>query len=137
MGSYVPTRDCKPFRIEGAEKRQFLAKGSFPVDIQQHALSNTRNLIKCGIRAIKAIMAGYPTLSVIGMKAPIKAFNSTRAPIIAGDADDNFCLGSDDVVFYNTFFKIITVVFLFYIFFATSYEISRLKKSILFFFFVK
>ena len=38
-------------------------------------------------------MAGKPTLSVIGMKAPIKAFNFTRAPKIAGDADDNFCLG--------------------------------------------
>ena len=27
------------------------------------------------------------------MKAPIIAFNFTRAPKIAGDADDNFCLG--------------------------------------------
>ena len=65
----------KRFRKECAEKCQFFAKGSFPVDIQQYALSNTRNLIKFGMSAVWAIMAGYPTLSVIGMKAPIKAFN--------------------------------------------------------------
>ena len=47
--------------------------------------------------AVWAIMAGYPTLSVIGMKAPIKAFNFTRAPKIAGDADDNFCLGWSNI----------------------------------------
>ena len=78
---------------EGVENCQFLVRGSFPVDIQQCALSNTKNLIKRGMSAVWAIMAGKPTLSVIGMKAPIKAFNFTRAPIIAGDAEDNFCLG--------------------------------------------
>ena len=83
----------KRFRKECAEKCQFFAKGSFPVDIQQYAFSYTRNLIKFGMSAVWAIMAGYPTLSVIGMKAPIKAFNLPRAPKIAGDADDNFCLG--------------------------------------------
>ena len=83
----------KRFRKECAEKCQFFAKGSFPVDIEQYAFSNTRNLIKFGMSDVWAIMAGYPTLSVISMKAPIKAFNFIRAPKIAGDADDNFCLG--------------------------------------------
>ena len=81
----------KRYGKEGVENCQYLARGSFPVDIQQCALSNTKNLIKRGMSAVWAIMAGFPTLSVIGMKAPIKAFNFTRAPKITGD-DDNFCL---------------------------------------------
>ena len=91
----------KRYRKEGAEKCQFLTKGSFPVDIEQYALSNTRNLIKRGMSAAWAIMARYPTLSVIGMKAPIKAFNFTRAPKIAGDADDDFCLGIYSFFYFN------------------------------------
>ena len=85
----------KLYEKEGVENCQFLARGSFPVDIQQCALSNTKNLFKRGMSAVWAIMAGKPTLSVIGMKAPIKAFNFSRAPKIAGDADDNFCLGRE------------------------------------------
>ena len=54
----------KRYRKEVAEKCQFLAKGSFPVDIEQHALSNTRNLIKRGMSAVWAIMAGYPTYAL-------------------------------------------------------------------------
>ena len=48
----------KRYGKEGVENCQFLARGSFPVDIQQCALSNTKNLIKRGMSAVWAIMAG-------------------------------------------------------------------------------